>query len=247
MRKMDKIKALKAEIEKTVEKFVCRTQSIFTLKDVKKSLSLPSQQAKFIESAIEEVLKSNPCIFYNETFRDCRMRADYFYKANFLLIPDEEEMEKGILIPGHRFIPFSGIDVLPFQCKLQLPDGSAIPMKIVHERLEEMIPYHNLLGREEIIGYTLLNDSSNERAFKREDPTKNIMAFRVFDMKNIYALYDFKQGDAFVATVLNWKKGIYSIEYFPSRHLKNIPNTQPELTISWKMPSMPYSSVLKKR
>jgi hypothetical protein len=67
-------------------------------------------------------------------------RQAFFRGARFMVVPTPEEVRDGILIPGHKFLPFSSHEILPWSCTLIRPDGGAVPVRKVAGRSRSCSP-----------------------------------------------------------------------------------------------------------
>ena len=57
------------------------------------------------------------------------LRRKFFDKAEFCISPTQDEIDRGILFPGHRFHPFLAQEILPFDVVLK-PEKSGSEFKI---------------------------------------------------------------------------------------------------------------------
>ena len=60
-------------------------------------------------------------------------RHIFFAGTEFLIVPQPDEIEEGILIPGHRFLPFLARDIHPGDCRLTLADGTVVPTQPIRK------------------------------------------------------------------------------------------------------------------
>jgi hypothetical protein len=144
-------------------------------------------------------------------------RRKFFDKAEFCISPTQDEIDKGILFPGHRFHPFLSTDVLPFDVVLKPENSeSALKIKTVKDfSIEDLQLYHSLLCTELMLSYFILNDKANVNAF---DPKKSIdtkLKMKVFDMKEFYKEHSIKLGDALLVSVENCEAGLFRFSFLP--------------------------------
>jgi len=139
-------------------------------------------------------------------------RRGCFEQAAFVITPTRLELLNGILIPGHRCVPFANPLVLPheyeFFCK-----GLPIPATTTEGPPEDLYPYYCVFGEEYAPQYIARDNPENESAFNSdpyEDPPE--VSIRTLDMRNIYRELAFVPGDHFVVRTLDWKEGGFELE-----------------------------------
>lgn len=86
----------KESLEKAIERFVTNAEQIFAVSDIVLSIPPDLRKSRNLQAKIEEILHSNSWVFYDSTFEDYHPRVSHFHKANFLIIPQQEEIEKKI-------------------------------------------------------------------------------------------------------------------------------------------------------
>jgi len=112
-------------------------------------------------------------------------REALFRGAVFRVEPDPEEIKRGILIPGHRFLPLWGARETE-EVKAVSGDGGRIPRKSLKLRFSEAFPYHCLLGYNWLPDFTRGSSSQDRNASSR---------FKVFDLGSFYRETRFRPGD----------------------------------------------------
>ena len=157
-------------------------------------------------------------------------RRGVFERCRFAINPSRLEIANGILIPGHRCLPFVNPVLLPqeyrFRWKSASGAGSAnfaggasgfaggeIPYTTAESPPEDFYPFFTLFGEEYAPQYVARDNPENEAAFNCdpfEDPPE--VSIHALDMRNIYRELSFVPGDHFAVTVLNWKEGIFELE-----------------------------------
>jgi hypothetical protein len=139
-------------------------------------------------------------------------RRGFFAPLSFVISPSRLELVNGILIPGHRCVPFANTGLLPHEYIFSW-QGSTIPHTTTEGPPEEFYPYYNILGEEYAPQYVAKDNSENEEAFNGDpfdDPPE--VSIRTIDMRNIYREASFVPGDRFVARTLDWKLGSFELE-----------------------------------
>ena len=138
-------------------------------------------------------------------------RRGFFENIPFIISPTRLELLNGILIPGHRCLPFANPMLLPHELTF-LWKNSEIPFTTTEGEPEEFYPYYSIYGEEYAPQYIAKDNLENEKAFNcdpYEDPPE--VAITTLDMRNIYRETSFVPGDRFVARTLEWKKGVFSL------------------------------------
>ena len=139
-------------------------------------------------------------------------RRGCFEKLPFVISPTRLELVNGILIPGHRCVPFANIGLLPQEYAF-FWQGSAIPFTTTEGPPEEFYPYYSVFGEEYAPQYVARDNSENEAAFNEDpydDPPE--VSIKTLDMRGIYREAAFVPGDRFLVKTLDWKKGEFGLE-----------------------------------
>ena len=139
-------------------------------------------------------------------------RRGFFENLQFVICPSRLELLNGILIPGHRCVPFANPNILPHEYIFQWKDEN-IPVTTTEGDPEEFYPYYSIYGEEYAPQYVARDNPENEEAFFRDlydDPAE--VSIHTFDMRNIYRETAFIPGDRFIVRTIDWNKGIFSLE-----------------------------------
>ncbi|GHV87763.1 hypothetical protein AGMMS50267_01230 [Spirochaetia bacterium] len=139
-------------------------------------------------------------------------RRGCFEPAKFVIRPSRIELVNGILIPGHRCVPFANPVLMP-QEYLFYWQGKVIPATSTEGAPEELYPYYTIFGEEYAPQYVARDNPENEEAFNSdpyEDPPE--VSIHTLDMRNIYRESGFVPGDRFVVSTKDWKTGKFVME-----------------------------------
>jgi len=139
-------------------------------------------------------------------------RRACFEPAVFVITPSRLELLNGILIPGHRCIPFANPMTLPNRYKF-FWKGSPVPVTTTEASPEELYPYYNLFSEEFAPQYIARDNPANEDAFNAdpyEDPPE--VSIHTLDMRGIYLESGFVPGDCFVVRTLDWKDSRFELK-----------------------------------
>jgi hypothetical protein len=139
-------------------------------------------------------------------------RRGCFESVPFVISPTRLELVNGILIPGHRCIPFANPGLLPQEYTFYWK-GTAVPVTTTEGPPEEFYPYYCIYGEEYAPQYVARDNPGNESAFNSdpyEDPPE--VSIGTLDMRNVYRESSFVPGDRFVVKTMDWKAGSFSLE-----------------------------------
>ena len=133
-------------------------------------------------------------------------RRGCFESARFVITPSRLELLNGILIPGHRCVPFANPLALPQKYKF-FWNGNPVPVTTTEAAPEELYPYYSLYSEEFAPQYIARDNPENENAFNAdpyEDPPE--VSIHTLDMRQIYRESSFIPGDCFAVRILDWKE-----------------------------------------
>jgi hypothetical protein len=142
-------------------------------------------------------------------------RRGCFEPVPFVIAPSRTEIMNGILIPGHRCIPFANPILLPQEYTFMWK-GNPVPYTTTEGPPEDFYPYYCLFGEEYAPQYVARDNPENEAAFNGdpyEDPPE--VSIHTLDMRNVYRSVSFAPGDVFSVRTLDWKNGVFELERVP--------------------------------
>jgi hypothetical protein len=148
--------------------------------------------------------------YETETGQLCYYYLPEVYKgARFLVKPTEEEIDRGILIPGHRFLPFINIEFTPLGASVF--DGRRqIPVKTEQISIEELKPavsYYPMPMPEYLI------DDGNTLEVYSDYSDDDLVTIGVYDLTSFYKKHKFKYGDSIIFKLKDFVKGVLEISY----------------------------------
>ena len=154
--------------------------------------------------ALEQLIDSD-AEFFRDGDQVCRREA-VFRGREFLITPEEWEIETGVLIPGHRFVPYVDPDVFPSDVVLRRGRASA-PKREESFRLSRVIGCFPLLGTEQMLDILAAESPANGflRSGVRGDSE---VVLTVFDLSSFYREHDFELGDALKCQLVDYFSGI---------------------------------------
>jgi hypothetical protein len=139
-------------------------------------------------------------------------RRGCFFDARFVIAPTRIELLNGILIPGHRFVPFANPNHLPNEYQF-FWNGKELSFTNTEASPEEIYPYYSILGEEFAPQYISQENDENADAFNDdpyEDPVE--VSIKTIDMRRFYRETGFIPGDRIVVTINDWKSSAFNFE-----------------------------------
>jgi hypothetical protein len=139
-------------------------------------------------------------------------RRGCFFDARFVISPTRIEILNGILIPGHRFVPFANPNHLPNEYQF-FWNGNELSFTSTEAAPEEIYPYYSILGEEFAPQYISQENDENADAFNAdpyEDPAE--VSIKTLDMRRFYRETGFVPGDRIVVSINDWKSSMFDFE-----------------------------------
>jgi len=177
-----------------------------------------------IEDALEEE-GDNYVSVYNSEEDDTHYffsRRGLFDQAQFCIRPSALEIEQGILIPGHRFIPFFNRD-----SEVKLVTGiNATKIKKTKRQLtlSKLRIYYSLFGPKGMMELISAENEDNMFTFMEElkhggDGKNTMSTVSAYDFKDFYAVNKIVEGDMLLLSIINYKKQLCTVERLPDDRL----------------------------
>lgn len=205
------------KLEAAAMDFARRATRTFSTSDAAKVLAgivgtSPSEEPELIRESAA-IFESDIDLFPTEDLEIFEPKNGFFNGSSFLVTPSEYEIEKGILFPGHRFIPFCCTSVFPSEVTISCDKEkiTKCEYKVTHA---DAVMYHSLIGMYEMVDFFIAEHPANADAAEEGDGSAE-MILTVFDMKNFYSSKSFRPGDALLVSIDNWADGIFSFSYLP--------------------------------
>ena len=167
------------------------------------SLHIPEDEWETIVDADPEFLRDGG--------RVCRREA-FFTGHKFLITPETWEIEAGILIPGHRFVPYLDPEVFPSETVLRT-GRRRIRTKEMSLPLAQIVGCFPLLGTEQMMDVMIAESQAN--GFLRSGGARGDreVVLTVFDMAEFYREHDFEEGDALRCEVVDYRGGVVKFSF----------------------------------
>ncbi len=175
----------------------------FTLASIAKALG--AARSDTLRRRLERFIESDVTFFHDRKW-NCIKRNAFFNNKQFIITPDEWEIQEGVLFPGHRFIPFVSEDVFPSEIDLKLDNDAAAKRKLTLP-LGKIFHYHLLLGSEQIFDFLIAEDPANAHLANHHSSNEPV-SLEVFDLSKFYHEHDFALGDAICCQVKDYDQGV---------------------------------------
>ncbi len=209
-KKMIIISVMDKNVEKIIELYIRTQENPFRENDILPFLKI--NRLKIAREELRAYLCAHPLVIYNRSGYYVT-RLGFFTGKIFSFKPERFEVEQGILICGHRCIPF--ID----------------PEKILVQNLSDVYPLYELFGEEYIPQLFSLDPANENQDFSVTDyELPQEMPVTVHCAKDLFKRWNFSYGDRILARVVDWNTGLVSLE-----HVKNMKDNIFELSKSDKL------------
>ncbi len=167
------------------------------------NLSELAPQAKIPADEWETAVDSD-ADFFRDGDRVSR-RAGVFRGREFLITPEQWEIDAGILVPGHRFVPYLDPEVFPSEVVLRT-GRRRIRTREDKFAVARIIGCFMLLGSEQMLD--VLMAESPDNGFLRSGASGDSeVELTVFDLADFYREHDFEEGDALKCEVVDYLAG----------------------------------------
>jgi hypothetical protein len=202
--------------EEALYSFLDEADSAFTLKEAAQATwrirSRDSARLGRLQAEIANLFDTRRIVF-PVAENKWLSRRGLFNKARFVISPTQTELLNGLLIPGHRCVPFANPFVPPQDYKF-LWKNTLVEVSASEGSPEEFYPFFSIYGEEYAPQYIAQENPSNETAYGAdpfEDPPE--VSIKTLDMRNIYREESFVPGDRFLVTIADWKDCVFNLEH----------------------------------
>ncbi|MCL2380469.1 MAG: plasmid pRiA4b ORF-3 family protein [Treponema sp.] len=197
--------------EETLYDFLDNAAGAFELDDIV-SFMRRAEPSRFNQLAMEtEIFINSRNLAFSSGKRQWISRRGFFGPLSFVISPSRLELVNGILVPGHRCVPFANPGLLPQEYSF-FWQGSQVPFTTTEGAPEEFYPFYSVYGEEYAPQYVARDNDKNEAAFNSDpydEPPE--VSVKTLDMRNIYREASFVPGDRFTVRTLDWKKGHFEL------------------------------------
>ncbi|MCP4216308.1 MAG: hypothetical protein GY765_16790 [bacterium] len=189
-----------SEREEMLLDFIESSPHPFTLAQFFKEAGI--KKTKKSESEIREMLHATDYVVLDK--KKFYPRHCFLPEIPFRIQPTEFEIQRGILISGHRLLPFLPFGVLSDDVVFL---RNRIPIDTCHQsfKMEELQVFFSLMDLQKI-------PINNIEDILEEDADLEI---KVFDMAEFYKERDFRLRDTLIARSVDFRESIFSLTHAP--------------------------------
>jgi len=206
--------AKKITLRKLTEEIIRESKGLFTISDFSKNLE-SRWEKEISEPALKKVkqilLNHNYLIGIKENdFVSCRAVIEKISHVSLSCQLGTWELKQGMLILGHRLMPFLLADRQEEDLIFLDPDGNEIKKSKKTFFIQDVAPFYQYCGHfpEEI--------KLNEKI-----PGKSCMKVTAWDMESCYKKFGSKPGDALLINLVDLEKNIFQIRSYSSKQLRS--------------------------
>ena len=169
-----------------------------------------SEVAGDIPVSAWENIVDNDEAFFRDGDRVVRREA-FFTGRSFLVTPEEWEIEAGILVPGHRFVPYLDPEVFPSEVVMRRNRRAAAKVEKKF-KISQVLGCFQLLGTEQMLDVLAAESPAN--GFLRSGIQGDTeVELTVFDLADFYRENEFEAGDAIRCEVVDCAAGVVKYAY----------------------------------
>jgi hypothetical protein len=159
-------------------------------------------------------------VLFKKDRRSYVLRSTFFSGGSVLIAPTEEELEKGILFPGHRFLPLYNHKISPAAIRANCSTG-AIKRRRITRPVDSVLIYYTLFGSRELPLYLGMEAEDNVRVLEQgHSYSHSLISISVFDMEKFYLEENIRPGDYLIARLEDWNKGRFFIQALPEHRVE---------------------------
>jgi hypothetical protein len=189
-------------LEEKVDQYLDMVDRPFRLEECLEKLELENTEEN--EAEVHELIETSGDVLLD-------MDDELFYpKVYFLkdfairITPSDYEIRKGILIPGHRLLPFLPAGILSDEVTL-IYNKKALDDKDIILTESQLYPYFDLLDADEVPVIDAGTNLDGENQF----------SLIVFNLSRFYRENHFTWGDSIILTMENFSESVFRIHYDP--------------------------------
>lgn len=211
-------------VENFLTNFIRSFPEPFTAKELLYMLN--ALNYNFSLEELIEFLDSDPRIFSLQK-KMYITHAGAFNGKIFSIVLTPQELEKKVLVPGDRCIPFVDSEMLSSSLKFEFL-GKKLPTKLIELDKTSALDLFSLFGEEYSVQY-LASDPACQNLHIAENDFELPPRVKLtgIDLKTVLSGFDFKLTDRLICRVKNWGAGI--IQIYPLVEKKENPYSISEI------------------
>lgn len=213
-----------------VNEFLRTYRSTFTIKDMTRLLS--ESGVKIPQKEIESTVLSSPLVFnlQGDLFIT---RTGAFTNELFSIKPTAVEYEKGVLIPGHRLIPFVDQEMVSATMDFFI-NNQSIPKKVAEFDTDFAMDFFTLYGEEYSPQYIASDPACKEMDLASRDfelPSKLFLTG--LDLDFLKKNHGLEKNDRLLCCVSDWDMGVINLMVMKNEGNAFEPGAAGEKRIRW--------------
>lgn len=199
-----------SNIEKLIELYIRTQEDPFRETDILPFLKI--NRLKVARDELHAYLSMHPLVLSSEDGY-FYSRAGFFTGKFFSFKPERFEVEQGIIVCGHRCMPFVDPEMLPHEIKF-IADDSILERKPTVQNLGNVYSLYSLWGDEFIPQYFALDPANEDEDFSLTNyELPQEIGVSVSDAQELFKKWNFSFGDRIIARVVDWHTGLVSLEH----------------------------------
>ncbi len=201
---------LQRAVEDAVFDFCILAEGNFTFDAVREEVIGKVGHHDELEDLIVQALDDNDDIFFDYRRGTYIPREHFFFQRKFIISLTELERRRGILIPGHRFAPFSQPLLPPSKYGLSWQRGKDLPTKQISISLKDLHIFFSLFDYARMVEFLIVEDERNTKVLLSPTIEETMKVFiTVYDISSV--LEANPKLTIIEATIESWECGIYRL------------------------------------
>jgi hypothetical protein len=199
---------MREAFETTIARFLRTHTKPFTLKEVYSEIGWSFRFMR--KKELEFYLLSSHMVYRLEN-GSFFSRAGLFTGKYFTMAPTKEEIQDGVLIPGHRCIPFTDPSFFPHELTFTIGDREISKIHYILSTSSASSRYF-LVGEEYVYQYLATdNPEYNQTLMYADGGIQENVTITVLDMEELFKKWEFAPGDRLLARVTDWDRGVVEL------------------------------------
>ena len=205
----------KISLNQLAETLIHKSVSPFSTEEFAKSLE--GQWQKEVSSAamkrLKKVLVNHPSLIgiHNNNFIPFSAVVKKIGHVSLSLQLGAWELKQGVLIPGHRLIPFMQASLKESELTFQDQDGNEIAKLKKSYFIQDIAPFYQYCGGRHFPDEIKVNEWI---------PGKSCMTVTAWDMQSLYKSFSSRPGDSVLIDLVDYKKGVYKVRPYSSQQYR---------------------------
>lgn len=202
-------------LNRLAEKLITESRTPFSIEEFAKNLEgrWKKQISESTMKRLEKVLLNHSSLIgiHDRDFIPFWAVVDKIRHVSLSVQLGGWELKQGVLIPGHRLIPFMSVNLKESELTFIDTGGNEIPKLKRSYYIQDIVPFYQYCGGAQFPEEIKINEWV---------PGKSCMTVTVWDMQALYKSFSSRSGDALLMDLVDYEKGIYRIRPYSARQLR---------------------------